>query len=301
MNCGLRKKKTMNRQKSFENPQGPALFLVPTPIGNLGEISQRMLETLQSADVIACEDTRNSGLLLQRIGIRKPLISHHEHNMDVSIPKIVSLLEEGKKVAVISDAGYPVISDPGSRLVRTVIEKGFPAIPVSGPNAALDALVVSGLDASHFLFYGFLDSKPTKRKTQLEGLKEFPYTIVFYEAPHRIESMLKDVREVFGDRQICLSREITKMYEEHLRGSISEVLSVVDGLKGEMVVVVSGNNDRPKTMTLEEGAQEVIDLAEHTGLKISKACAQVAKRTGLSKNALYDAVLALTQMEESEE
>lgn len=150
----------MNRQKSFENEEAAALFLVPTPIGNLNEVSERTRQVLDSVDVISCEDTRNSGNLLKLLGIHKPLVSHHEHNQEVSVPKIMNLLQEGKKVAVISDAGYPLISDPGAGLVRTVLEEGFPVIPLSGPNAALDALVASGLDTQHYLYYGFWMQNP---------------------------------------------------------------------------------------------------------------------------------------------
>ncbi|WP_367614242.1 16S rRNA (cytidine(1402)-2'-O)-methyltransferase [Allobaculum sp. Allo2] len=169
----------MNRQKSFQNENGPAVYLVPTPIGNLSEISPRQKEALENADVIACEDTRNSGLLLKSIGIHKPLIAHHEYNAHTSSTGILKLLEEGKKVAVISDAGYPLISDPGSELVRLASQAGYPVIPVSGSNAALNALVASGLETSHFLFYGFLDAKSVRRKKELESLKSLPYTVIF--------------------------------------------------------------------------------------------------------------------------
>lgn len=274
----------MNRQKSFKNEMGPALYLVPTPIGNLQEITPRAMEVLQNADVIACEDTRNSGMLLKRLDIKKPLIAHHEFNQDTSIPGILKLLEEGKKVALISDAGYPVISDPGSRLVSRVIEEEIPVISLSGANAALNALVASGLYTGHYLFYGFLDAKSSKRKMQLEGLKEFPYTMIFYEAPHRIVDMLKDAYEVFGDRKICLARELTKMYEEYLRGSISEVMEAATDLKGEMVVVIEGYEK--KQLSVPE-ALEMVKKLETSGMKLKAACKQVALQTGLQANALY--------------
>ena len=176
----------MNRQKSFQNEQGAALYLVPTPIGNRNEISKRVLDTLNLVDVIACEDTRNSGQLLKTLDIHKPLIAHHEYNTQQSIPGILKLLDQGKKIAIISDAGYPLISDPGSGLVQAVIEQDIPVISLSGPNAALNALVASGLSTQHYLYYGFLDAKSTKRKKELFALKDFPYTMIFYEAPHRI-------------------------------------------------------------------------------------------------------------------
>ena len=274
----------MNRQKSFES-DGPSLYLVPTPIGNRSEVSTRTLETLNLVDVIACEDTRNSGQLLKSLGISKPLISHHEFNTTQSIPGILKLLAEGKKVAVISDAGYPLISDPGAGLVEAVIEEDLPVISISGPNAALDALVASGLSTKHYLYYGFLDAKSTKRKKELESLKAFPYTLIFYEAPHRIEDTLQDVLEVLGDRKICLARELTKVHEEYLRGTVSEVLEVCDGLKGEMVLAVEGNTEQ-NTTPIEEVVEKALALAAD-GMKPKQAAAAACAGTRFSKNEIY--------------
>ncbi len=275
----------LQRQKSFRNEEDPALFLVPTPIGNLNEVSPRIREVLEQVDVIACEDTRNSGMLLKRLDISKPLISHHEHNTAASIPGILKLLEQGKKVAMISDAGYPVISDPGAGLALAVMEEGYRVIPISGPNAALDALVASGLDARHFLYYGFLDAKSTKRKKELESLRDVPWTMIFYEAPHRIEDTLKDMREVLGNRQICLARELTKLHEEFLRGTIDEVLDVTEELKGEMVLVVQGQTELPE-QSLEQVTDLAMELAQ-SGLKPKAAAAKASENSGFSKNEIY--------------
>lgn len=276
----------MHRKKSFESSE-PKLYLVPTPIGNLQEMTPRALEVLKEADVIAAEDTRNSGKLLMAYGIKKPLISHHEHNQNTSIAQILEELENGKTVAVVSDAGYPLISDPGQSLVKAVIEKDIPVISVSGANAATNALVASGLSCRHYLFYGFLDAKSSKRKKELEELKSFPYTMIFYEAPHRIEAMLKDVVEVLGDRNICLARELTKVHEEYIRGTVSEVISIADTLKGEMVVVVEGNTEPEKKYTLDDGIQKVDEYIK-AGMKTKAAIAQAAKDFDLSKNELYE-------------
>lgn len=276
----------MHRKKSFETSE-PKLYLVPTPIGNLQEMTPRALEVLKEADVIAAEDTRNSGKLLMAYGIKKPLISHHEHNQNTSIAQILEELENGKTVAVVSDAGYPLISDPGQSLVKAVIEKDIPVISVSGANAATNALVASGLSCRHYLFYGFLDAKSSKRKKELGELKSFPYTMIFYEAPHRIEAMLKDVEEVLGDRNICLARELTKVHEEYIRGTVSEVISVADTLKGEMVVVVEGNTEPEKNYTLDDGIQKVDEYIK-AGMKTKAAIAQAAKDFDLSKNELYE-------------
>lgn len=278
----------MNRQKSFEQ-DGPALLLIPSPIGNLSEISDRVREAIESCDVIACEDTRNTGKLLSLLGFRKPLISHHEHNQSVSIPKILEELSSGHKVGVMSDAGYPVISDPGQNLVRAATEKNWPVISFSGPNAAINALVASGLDARHYLFYGFLDAKSGKRKKELEELRTVPWTLVFYEAPHRIVDTLEDMVEVFGDRPACLARELTKKFEEYLRGTLQELLSAAgDGLKGEMVLVVAGCE--PEQVSTEAAITRVMALTAQ-GMKQKAAAKQVAAETGLSANELYRLVL----------
>ncbi len=275
----------LQRQKSFQNEEAPALYLVPTPIGNLNEISPRIKETLETVDVIACEDTRNSGMLLKRIGISKPLISHHEFNTNASIPGIIKLLEQGKKIAMISDAGYPVISDPGAGLAQAVMQEGYPVIPMSGPNAALNALVASGLDARHFLYYGFLDAKSAKRKKELESLRDQPWTLIFYEASHRIVDTLEDMKDVLGNRQICLARELTKVHEEFLRGTIEEVLEVAGELKGEMVLVVEGQTDAPQK-TLEEVTDLAMELAQN-GLKPKAAAAKASESSPFSKNEIY--------------
>lgn len=280
----------MKRQKSFQNKDGAALYLVPTPIGNVQEMSPRALQALEQVDVIACEDTRNSGQLLKRFGISKPLISHHEFNTTTSIPGILKLLEEGKKVAIISDAGYPLISDPGAGLVQALIEENYPVIALSGPNAALNALVASGLSTQHFLYYGFLDAKSSKRQKQLEKLKSFPYTLIFYESPHRIFECLQDILECFGDRQMVLARELTKLHEEYLRGRVSEILSVCEELKGEMVLVIAGATGPSQSLTLDQVVQKAMVLSEE-GLKPKKAAELAIENTDFSKNLVYQEML----------
>lgn len=277
----------MDRQKSFEN-EGPILYLVPTPIGNLQEMTPRALDVLRQADAIAAEDTRNTQKLLNAYDIHKPLFSHYEHNQDTSIPKIISKLKDGQTIAVVSDAGYPLISDPGQGLVRAVLDAGYPVVSVSGANAALNALVASGLSARHYLFYGFLDHKSSKRRKELETLAAFPYTMIFYEAPHRIHDTLVDLLEVLGDRQICLARELTKVHEEYLRGSVSEIIAASEGLKGEMVIVADGSHEK-QAPDVEQMVEEVRRLQET--MRMKAAVKQVAERYGYSKNVLYQEVL----------
>src|SRR5574344_1932368 len=196
----------INRELNYEG-KSPLLYLVATPIGNLGEFPPRAVEILKQMDFVACEDSRNSGLLLQRFSIDKPLISCHEHNEESAADKIIALLKEGKKVAYVSDAGYPVVSDPGNRLASRCIKEGIKVAVINGPSAGICALVGSGLNADHFYFYGFLPPKSSYRKAELKTLLTFPSTLIFYEAPHRIHDMLRDVAEVLGDsREACLCR-----------------------------------------------------------------------------------------------
>lgn len=229
----------MIRQQSFSNEK-PTLYLVPTPIGNLEEMTPRAIEILRTVDVIAAEDTRNTMKLLQVFDIHTRMIAHHSHNERESAKGLLNLLEQGQSVAVVSDAGYPLISDPGQNIVEQVTAAGYNVVPVSGCSASINALVASGLKAQPFLFKGFLSSNDRECVKELEGLKSLPFTMIFYEAPHRIERMLGHCLDVLGDRKACLAREITKRHEEFLRGTLSELKAAAAGLKGEMVLVVEG-------------------------------------------------------------
>lgn len=278
----------MNRQKSFEKEQ-PTLYLVATPIGNLKEMTPRAIEILETVDVIAAEDTRNTLKLLTHFGIRTRLISHHQHNEAQSANGLLELLEQGKSIAVVSDAGYPLISDPGSVVTQKVIAAGYPVVPVSGSNAMLAALVSSGMNTQHFLFYGFLKAQEKERIKELYDLKYYPFTMVFYEAPHRIKKMLTSCLAVLGNRHICLARELTKKHEEFIRGTLEEVLEIVEDLKGEMVIIIEGSaeqkdegEDSPSLM-----ANEQINSYISEGLTTKEAIKRVAKERGLSKNELY--------------
>ncbi|MBQ2510384.1 MAG: 16S rRNA (cytidine(1402)-2'-O)-methyltransferase, partial [Erysipelotrichaceae bacterium] len=265
------------------------LFLVATPIGNLSEVSSRALEVLRSVSVIACEDTRNTRKLLSHFDIHTKMVTYHNFNEEESSLGILKLLEEGEDVALVSDAGYPLISDPGYLLVNKVIDAGYPIVTVSGPNAALNALVASGLPTNHYLFYGFLNSRSSQARKELEGLKDFPYTVIFYEAPHRIEKTLKLVLDVFGDRRACLARELTKLHEEFYRDTLSK-LCELHGLKGEMVLLVEGKKEEEKE-TDEEEVFRKIDILIEEGNRVKEAVSAVAKECGLSKNALYNSYL----------
>ena len=276
----------MNRQKSFENEK-PTLYLVATPIGNLSEMTYRAVETLKNVNFIAAEDTRNTVKLLNHFEIDTKLISHHEHNLVTSIPKIIQLLEEGNDIALVSDAGYPAISDPGYESVKAAITKDINIVPISGANACLNALVVSGIAPQPFLFYGFLDHQDKKKKKELELLKKYQETIVFYEAPHRIKKTLKLMLDIFGNRHIALCREITKKHEEINRGTIEEILAVVDDMKGEMVIVVEGATEVEEDIVFEQSIEEHVNEYIEKGMSTKDAIKEVAKQRNVSKNVVY--------------
>ena len=278
----------MLRQKSFENDKA-TLYLVPTPIGNLQEMTPRAIEVLKSVDVIACEDTRNSGMLLKHFDIHQKLIVYENFNESVASKGIVNVLSEGKDVALISDAGYPLINDPGQRVVMDAVEEGYNVVPLSGCNAMLNALVASGLIAQPFLFIGFLPAGKNDCIKRLEDLKDYPMTMIFYEAPHRITKMLQSCREVLGNRKMCLARELTKLHEEFIRGTIDEVIEISDTLKGEMVVVIEGCPE--KEAAIDEGTLLLmVNEKMEAGLTRSEAIKAIAKATGYSKNDLYQLV-----------
>lgn len=265
------------------------LFLVATPIGNLSEVSERTLQVLNDVAVIACEDTRNTLKLLTHFDIHTRMITYHNFNEKESTRGILKFLEEGKDVALVSDAGYPLISDPGYELVNEVIQEGYDIVTVSGPNAALNALVASGLKTAHYLFYGFLNAKQSQARKELEELKDFPYTLIFYEAPHRIEKTLSLALEVLGDRKACLARELTKLHEEYHRGTLSE-LSELKDLKGEMVLLIEGNQQQEEEADPDELMEEIERLVKD-GRRTKEAVNEVADKYRVSKNTLYNTYL----------
>ena len=271
------------RQKSYDN--SPSLYLIPTPVGNMEDITLRSINTLKMVDLLLCEDTRITGELLSKLDIKKKLIHSDDHTEDGLKEMVVEKLKEGLNIGLVTDRGTPIISDPGYRIVEYVSRCGFNVISLPGPTAFVPALTASGLNPQPFLFYGFLNSKESKRKKELESLKKLPYTIIFYEAPHRIKEMLETLLKVFGDRKIALNREISKKYEEIIRGTISEVLEVVDELKGEMVVVVEGNTEIEDYS--EMSVMEHIKLYLEDGISEKDAIKKVAVERGVPKSVIY--------------
>lgn len=279
----------MNRQKSFENEK-PTLYLVPTPIGNLNEMTPRAIDVLNSVDVIACEDTRNSGQLLKHFGISKRLIAYQNFNEASSTKGIINLLSQGNNVALISDAGYPLINDPGQRVVSEVTALGYNVVPISGCSAFLNALVASGLIVQPFIFIGFLPPSTHDCVKKLRLYQSYPMTLIMYEAPHRIEKMLQSCLDVLGDRHICIARELTKVHEEFIRGTISEILPIASELKGEIVVVIEGNQDDYEKDVDMGQILNMVNTSIESGMSTSAAIKEVAKQTGISKNQIYDLV-----------
>lgn len=266
----------------------PLLYLVATPIGNIGEVSPRTIEVIKSVDLIACEDTRVSGKLLSMLGISKPLISLREHNEVSASNEVIKKILSGCKVAYMSDAGYPCISDPGSRLVKLALENGINVSAISGPNAALNALVASGLCENHFYFHGFLDAKESVRLEELRELLKRKETLIFYESPHRIQKTLIDMLAILGNRKACIARELTKKHEEMIRGGLEE-LSEIDPetLKGEMVIVVEGQlGETMPSINNDEIIQMVKGLV-NMGISTKDAIKQVAETTKINKNYIY--------------
>ena len=279
----------MNRQKSFENEK-PTLYLVPTPIGNLNEMNPRAVEILKSVNVIACEDTRTSGQLLKHFGIKNRLIAYQNFNEDPSARGIINLLSQGQNVALISDAGYPLINDPGQRVVTEATALGYNVVPVSGCSAFLNGLVASGLIVQPFLFIGFLPQSDNERNKKLREYRNYPMTLVFYEAPHRIQKCLKSCLDILGDRRCCLARELTKLHEEFLRGTLSEVLEACEGLKGEMVIIIDGNHEDFRKDVDYGTLMMMVNDQISKGMSKSDAIRKVAGETGVPRNKLYEIV-----------
>ena len=218
------------------------LYVIGGPIGNLEDITLRALKVLRSLDVLLCEDTRRTRIILDKYGIKVKTLSYNEHNEIKRIPEVMELLEAGHKVGIMSDAGTPCISDPGYRLVREARKRGFKVSPVPGPSAVVAALSVSGLPTDSFAFEGFLPRKKEKRRKKLQELAEERRTVVIYESVHRIERLLEELQEIFGDREVCLARELTKLHEEVLFGKLSEVREKLKTVKGEFVITIKGRN-----------------------------------------------------------
>lgn len=274
------------------------LYIVGTPIGNLGDITLRAIETLKSVDIILAEDTRQTLKLLNHLKITKHSISYHRHNEDEKIDEVVALLDEGKNIALVSDAGMPRISDPGESLIKYLKQNGYPVTVVPGVTALTTAVAMSPIDSETFTFEGFLPMRPTRRRERLEKLKYETRLMVFYEAPHKILNTLKDLYKYLGDRNICIARELTKVHEECLDTTLKEAIATIEenGIKGEIVLLVEGNKagdvELENKKMIESGEssltnKELVEKYVLDGMTKKEAIKQVAKKRGLNKNEVY--------------
>ena len=281
------------------------LYIVATPIGNLEDITQRALRVLREADLVACEDTRRTRVLLNHFGIKTKTLSYHEHNERERTDQICTLLAAGKNIALVSDAGTPLISDPGFRVAHAAIEQGLPVVPIPGPTAFVSALVASGLPSAEFYFAGFLPARANARREKLESLTAIPATLIFYEAPHRISAALKDALDTLGNRRAAVAREMTKLHEEIVRGSLSaltERFGPDSRARGEMVLIISGadagnslleatdasGETEPSPRRLSERVTEL----ENAGLDAKAALKKAARELGLKRAEAYRLIVA---------
>lgn len=266
------------------------LFIVATPIGNLDDITYRAVKVLSEVDLIAAEDTRHTLKLLNHLNISKPLISYYKETEKVKAKLIIDKIKEGKSLAVVSDAGTPGISDPGEEVIRKAIEENINIIPIPGACAAINSLICSGFDTREFVFVGFLSAKKKDKRDKLESYKNETKTMIFYEAPHKIIDTLECMKEIFGDRNIVIARELTKIHEEFVRGTISEVLEKIEK-KGEMVIVLQGASKSESD--IEKENRNNLSLEEHykfyqkQGLEKKDIIKRIAKDKGVSKNEIY--------------
>lgn len=279
----------MQRQSSYAIDKGK-LYLVPTPIGNLEDITMRAKKVLQSADYIAAEDTRTSGILLEKIGVHNHMLSFHKYNSKQRAPELIKLMQEGAVIAEISDAGMPVISDPGYELVQECIKNDIPVVPLPGASAFTTALIASGFDAQPFTYYGFLPRKAGEQKPFFEQVNEARATSIFYEAPHRLVKTLKNMATIFdSDRQIVAARELTKIHEEFVRGTITELNDYFEenAPRGEFVILVSPNAKEQEQLSWDE-LIALVDQRVQLGDSKKVAIKEVAQANNVSKNELYD-------------
>lgn len=267
------------------------LYLIATPIGNLEDITLRAIETLKEVDIIAAEDTRHSLKLLNHLNISKPLISYHRHNEDVKTKDLINKLKEGKNIGLITDAGTPGISDPGEEVVQEAIENNIKVVPIPGPCAAITALIASGLSTKEFIFYGFLPLNSKLRKEKFEDIENQNKTIIIYEAPHRLISTLQEIENRFGDINIVVAKELTKVHEEFIRGKIDYVLSKIAEPKGEYILIFEMHSKSKKEKEIEKinllSVEEQYNYYEKLGMQKKEIIKKIAQNNNVSKNEIY--------------
>ncbi len=263
------------------------LYVVATPIGNLEDITLRAIKVLESVDLVVAEDTRHTLKLLNHLEISKPLMSYHRHNEDIKTHSIIEKLLQGENIALVSDAGTPGICDPGEVVIKECIDRQIEVVPIPGACALINALIASGVSTKEFIFLGFLPLNKKLRKEKLDEIKNARKTVIFYEAPHKLLSTLDDLREILEDRQVVLARELTKIYEEFIRGNINEIISKAQNLKGEMVFIIEANSDVQEDNWEDISIEEHYKFYEKQGLSKKDIIKKIAKDRGVQKNEIY--------------
>ena len=267
------------------------LYIVATPIGNLEDITLRAIRVLKEVDLIVAEDTRHTLKLLNHLEISKPLISYHRHNEDVKTEILIKELKQGKNLALVSDAGTPGICDPGEEVIKKCIEEDIQIVPIPGACAMINALICSGLDTKEFAFIGFLPLNKKNRKQKLEEIQNETKTTILYEAPHKLETTLKDLKEIIGDRKIVLAREITKIHEEYIRENIDELIEKAKDIKGEIVLILEGAKNNEEEFWTNLSIEEHYKYYEKKGLNKKEIIKQIAKDRNVNKNEIYQKFL----------
>ena len=273
--------------KEINQKEIGTLYIVATPIGNLEDITLRAIKVLKEVDLIAAEDTRHTLKLLNHLEISKPLMSYHRHNEDVKTDILIKELKQGKQIALVSDAGTPGICDPGEEVIKKCIGEEIPIVPIPGACAMINALICSGLDTKEFVFIGFLPLNKKNRKEKLEEIKITTKTMILYEAPHKLETTLKDLKEIIGNRKIVLARELTKIHEEYIRENIDVLIEKAKELKGEFVLIIEGAEKKEENDLLKLSLQEHYAYYEKKGINKKEIIKQIAKDRNVSKNEIY--------------
>ena len=271
----------------MNNEKEGILYIVATPIGNLEDITLRAIRILKEVDLIAAEDTRHTLKLLNHLEISKPMISYHRHNEEVRTDNLIKELKEGKNIALVSDAGTPGICDPGEEIIKKCIEENIKVIPIPGACAMINALITSGIETKEFTFIGFLPLNKKTRKEKLEEIKKSNKTIILYEAPHKLKNTLNDLKFILEERNIVLARELTKVHEEYIRGSIEELIERADALKGEFVIIIEKNSCNEENKLNNLSLEEHYDFYKHQGLDKKDIIKKIAKDRNVNKNEIY--------------
>ena len=273
--------------KEINQKEIGTLYIVATPIGNLEDITLRAINILKEVDLIAAEDTRHTLKLLNHLEISKPLMSYHRHNEDVKTDILIKELKQGKQIALVSDAGTPGICDPGEEVIKKCIEEEIPIVPIPGACAMINALICSGLDTKEFVFIGFLPLNKKNRKEKLEEIKNTTKTMILYEAPHKLETTLKDLKQIIGNRKVVLARELTKVHEEYIREDINILIEKAKELKGEIVLIIEGVKKKEENDLLQLSLQDHYKYYEEKGLSKKEIIKQIAKDRNVNKNEIY--------------